>query len=162
MASATQTADALEESGFAHAVVHGMYALAVGGLLNLFGKVLLGVENHMVSASTLGELSFFLCGNGGEHIAAQAFNHLSQEKSHSAGSGMNNDSVSLLDRVGGVAEIVGGHSLEDRTSTGFGVYATGPNHQAPGRHNCQLGIGAGSGAVGDFVAHFDFGHARAN
>ena len=162
MPAAAQAADALIESGLAYSVIHGPYALAVGSLFNLFSEVLLGVQDHVVCAGLLGQLGLLLGGHGGENEPAQLLDHLGQKQTHAAGPSVDDHSVAFLHSVGGVAQIVGGHTLKDGRGPCFGVNAAGTFHQPPCGHNGQLGVGTGSGAIGNVVPNLDLSHAGAD
>ena len=70
---------------------------------------------------------------------------------------MDYDPVSFLHWICGVTEVVGGHPLKNRRRSGFGIHVGWPLYQSPGRHNGQLSISAGSGAISYFGADFNLG-----
>ncbi len=147
------------EGGLAHAVVYHPHAVASGGFLDLFGEVLLGVVDHVVRPGLPGQLRLLVCGDGGEDVAAQVFDHLGQDQPHPAGAGVNDNRVALLDRISGVAQVVGGHSLEHGGGPGLGIDPGGPLDQAPGGDQRLLGIGPVDTAIDHLVADCDLGDA---
>ena len=106
----------------------------------------------MVGAGAPGQLRLFLSRYGGEHVAAQPFNHLYQQQPDTASPGVNQNLIPWLHRVGGMAEVMRGHTLEHYGRSVPGVQSLRHCYQAGGRHHRLLGVGALAAAVGNHIS----------
>ena len=104
--------EALLEGGLADGVVVDLHALAVGQPLHLGHDVLLRVEDHVVGTRAARQLGLVVRGDGADHACAPQLRHLAEEEADTAGGGMHETGVALLQRIRRAREIVRGQTLQ--------------------------------------------------
>jgi hypothetical protein len=156
-AAGAQALERLLEGGLANGVVYDCEALVVGQGFDLRGEVLLGVEDDLVCPGGAGEGGFLFGGDCGEDAGAEGLRHLDEEEAGASCACVDEDLVAMLDCVGGVEEIVGGHALEDGGGGLLRGDAFGDGYEAGGWCHGELGVGAGDEAPGYAVAGFEGG-----
>lgn len=78
------------------------------------GKVLLGIEDHLIGSCGSGQLGLLLVGDCSKDACAECFSHLREQEADSARASMNQDLVTGADGIGGMREVVRGHPLQHR------------------------------------------------
>ena len=83
----------------AHAVVDALDAVAASEGEDLVDDALLGVVDDVVRAILARQRRLFLGGHGANDGGAQVRGHLAEEQADTAGGGVDEDGVALLERV---------------------------------------------------------------
>ena len=94
----------------------------------------------MVGPRFLRKLRLRLRGDRCDDAGPQGLGHLDQEEDRAARAGMDQEGVSLLQGIGGMAEVVGRHALEHRRCARLGVQALRQLHQTPRRRDDLLRV----------------------
>jgi len=126
-------------------------------IFNFCGEVFFRVEDDLVRSCGASQRGFFFGGDGGEDSSATDLRHLDKKQPSTACSGVDEDLVAALDRVGRVRKIVGGHALKDGGGGQLEGNAVGDEDEATGGSDGKLGVGSGDEAPGDAITCFDCG-----
>ena len=132
---------------------------AVGGVGDFRGEILLGVQDYVIRPGSPGKLRLGLGGDGGVNVGAESLAHLDEQEADSAGPGMDQHAVAVLDAVRVVAQVVGGHSLEHSGRAVAGRQPLRHPDQAPRGDQGLLRVGTGVTAIRDGIPNGDVGHS---
>jgi hypothetical protein len=130
------------EGVLADGIIHHRHALAAGDLLDPRGHVLAVVADRMGAAMGAGELGLGIAADGADHGGAEMLGPLAGDEPHPAGRGMEEDGLPRLDPERPAEQVLRGHALEHHRRRLLVRDALGERHEAVGRHQARLGIGA--------------------
>ena len=148
------------KGGFTYGVVDDRDAVAGGDLADAGDDVFGGVEDDIVGTGGAGQGGFFVGGDGGDDVRAQAFRELDEQEAGAARPRMDEEFVSELGDEGGVQEVVRGHSLKDRGGSLLRGEGVGDLDEAGSGRESERGVGAGDAAPGDAVSGVELGDVR--
>jgi hypothetical protein len=76
-----------------------MHTLAISQSPRFSFKVLLGVDDHFISACLARKLGLRVCTGGGDYPRAKVLRQLDQEQAHTAGGRVNQNGIAPLDGI---------------------------------------------------------------
>jgi hypothetical protein len=159
-AAGAKTLERLLNGGLADGVVDDGEAFTAGDFMDAANEVFTGVEDDVVGSGLAGECGFLFCRHGGDHVDAETLGDLDEEKTCSAGAGVDKYLVAELGDEGGEEQVVGGHALEERGGSLLGGDIVRNVEQAVCGGYGVGGVGSGDAAPGDAIAGGKVGDVR--
>src|SRR6185369_13768908 len=143
----------------AHRVVDHRHFLAAGDRLYALDEVLAAVVHDVLSAVRLGKGALFVRAGSTYDRDAEVLEPLTGDRANAAGGSVPQHGFALLDRIGGVDEVVHRQALQHHRG---GLLVRDPLrelHHPVRRHDALLAVRARQSGVGDPVARLQVGDA---
>ena len=155
-----QAVEGLHKGGLADRVVDHIYPTPFGDIFYPLGEILLPVEDRVGAAVLLRSAGLLRTAHCADNGRPDMTGPLADERAHSPGCGMNEESAARLHRIAAFQEISGCHTLQHHGRPLPGGNLLGQFHQPVSRNISHLGVGARRlSGVGHPVALPEFGHA---